>query len=238
IAARQCCSWRLAQPASLSRRSLGSVARPWFLFELEANFELTRFEPGIPAASSLARHAMAAPADHASIPSPFREPRALMGTGPTPSWPTTANAAFSAHKQPSVVDSLARPGGNATGFMSFEYSISGKWLELLKEIAPRVTRVAVIRDPTATGTVGQLGAIQSVAPSLGVELKSIDARDAGEIERGVTTFGRGSNGGLIVTSSRLAVLHRDLIIALAGQHRLPAVYPYRVYATGGGLIFS
>jgi putative ABC transport system substrate-binding protein len=173
---------------------------------------------------------MAAPADHASIPSPFREPRALMGTGPTPSWPTTANAAFSAHKQPSVVDSLARPGGNATGFMSFEYSISGKWLELLKEIAPRVTRVAVIRDPTATGTVGQLGAIQSVAPSLGVELKSIDARDAGEIERGVTTFGRGSNGGLIVTSSRLAVLHRDLIIAL------PAVYPYRVYATGGGLM--
>jgi len=135
-----------------------------------------------------------------------------------------------------LIESLARPGGNVTGFTPFEFGISAKWLELLKQIAPRVTRAAVIRDPTATGTVGQLGAIQSVAPSVGVELRSIDARDAGEIERGVTTFARGSNDGLIVTSSRLAVLHRDLIIALAGQHRLPAVYPYRFYATGGGLM--
>jgi putative tryptophan/tyrosine transport system substrate-binding protein len=135
-----------------------------------------------------------------------------------------------------LIESLARPGGNVTGFTPFEFGVSAKWLELLKQIAPRVTRAAVIRDPTATGTVGQLAAIQSVAPSFGVELRSIDARDAGEIERGVTTFARGSKGGLIVTSSRLAVLHRDLIITLAAQHRLPAVYPYHVYATDGGLM--
>jgi putative ABC transport system substrate-binding protein len=103
-----------------------------------------------------------------------------------------------------LIESLARPGGNVTGFTPFEFGISAKWLELLKQIAPSVTQAAVIRDPTATGTVGQLGAIQSVAPTVGVELRSIDARDAGEIERGITTFARGTHGGLIVTSSRLA----------------------------------
>ena len=135
-----------------------------------------------------------------------------------------------------LVDSLARPGGNVTGFTPFEFGISAKWLELLKQIAPDLTRVGVIRDPAAAGTVGQLAALQSVAPSFGVELRSIDARDAGAIEHGVTAFARGSNDGLIVSSSRLAVVHRDLIITLAARHRLPAVYPFRFYATGGGLM--
>ena len=125
------------------------------------------------------------------------------------------------------VDSLARPGGNATGFILFEYGISGKWLELLKQIAPAVTRAAVIRDPAISSGTGQFGAIQSVAPSLGIELTPINLRDAGEIERAVATFARSSNGGLIVTSSALAVVNRDL---------LPAVYYRRLYATGGGLI--
>ena len=114
-----------------------------------------------------------------------------------------------------LVDTLARPGGNATGFMLFEYGMSGKWLELLKEIAPGVTRAAVLRDPSITAGVGQFAAIQSVAPLLGVELRPVDVRDAGEIERGVTTFARGSNGGLIVASSPSAAVHRDLIIGLA-----------------------
>src|SRR5215831_14078648 len=122
-----------------------------------------------------------------------------------------------------LVDSLARPGGNVTGFTPFEFGISAKWLELLKQIAPDLARVGVIRDPAAAGTVGQLAALQSVAPSFGVELRSIDARDAGAIEHGVTAFARGSNDGLIVSSSRLAVVHRDLIITLAARHRLPAV---------------
>ena len=113
------------------------------------------------------------------------------------------------------VDSLARPGGNATGFTLFEYGISGKWLELLKEIAPRVTRVAVLRDPAIAPGTGQLGAIQSAAPSFGVELSPVDVRDAGEIERAVTAFARSANGGLIVTSSALSIVHRELIIALA-----------------------
>ena len=134
------------------------------------------------------------------------------------------------------VDSLARPGGNATGFMLFEYGMSGKWLELLKQIAPGVTRVAVLRDPAMTAGIGQFAAIQSVAPSLGVELRPVDVRDAGEIERGVTAFARGSNGGLIVASSPSAAVHRDLIIALAARHRLPAVYSFRYYVTSGGLI--
>ena len=129
------------------------------------------------------------------------------------------------------VESLARPGGNATGFMLFEYGMSGKWLELLKQIAPRVTRAAVLRDPAITAGIGQLGAIQAVAPLLGVELTPVDVRDAGEIERAVTAFARGSNGGLIVLSSALAAVHRDLIITLAARHRLPAVYPYRYYVT-------
>jgi ABC-type uncharacterized transport system substrate-binding protein len=134
------------------------------------------------------------------------------------------------------VDSLARPGGNATGFTLFEYGTSGKWLELLKEIAPGVTRAAVLRDPIIAAGSGQLGAIQSVAPSFGVELRPVDVRDAPEIERAVTAFARSSNVGMIVTGSALALVHRDLIIALAAQHRLPAVYPNRVYVVGGGLV--
>jgi putative tryptophan/tyrosine transport system substrate-binding protein len=134
------------------------------------------------------------------------------------------------------VESLARPGGNATGFTIFEYGISGKWLELLKEIAPSVTQVAVLRDPAIAAGAGQLGAIQSVAPSLGVELRPLGVRDAGEIERSVTAFARSSNGGLIVTGSTLALVHRDLITTLAARHRLPAVYNSRYFATVGGLI--
>jgi putative ABC transport system substrate-binding protein len=134
------------------------------------------------------------------------------------------------------VESLARPGGNATGFTIFEYGTSGKWLELLKEIAPHVTRAAVIRDPAIAAGVGQLGAIQFVAPSLGVELRPLGVRDAAEIERVVTAFARSSNGGLIVTGSALAVVHRELIITLAARHRLPAVYALPLFASNGGLI--
>ena len=134
------------------------------------------------------------------------------------------------------VESLARPGGNATGFTNFEYSIAGKWLELLKEIAPGVMRVAVFRESTIAAGAGQFGAIQAQAQSLGVELRPVDVRDAGEIERAITAFARGSNGGLIVTGSPAAVVHRGLIVALAARHRLPAVYNTRFYATGGGLI--
>jgi putative tryptophan/tyrosine transport system substrate-binding protein len=135
-----------------------------------------------------------------------------------------------------LVESLARPGGNATGFTLFEYGLSGKWLELLKEIAPGVTRAAVLRDASIPGGTGQLGAIQSVASSFGVELRPIGVGDAGEIERAVTAFAHGSNGGLIVTASVLANVHRDLLITLAARHRLPAVYSDRVFVTGGGLI--
>ena len=134
------------------------------------------------------------------------------------------------------VDSLSQPGGNATGFMQFEYSLSGKWLELLKEIAPSVTRAAVIRDPDITAGIGQFAVIQSVAPSIGVDVRPVNVRDASEIERAVTTFARGSNGGLIVTASALSSLHRELIIALAARHKLPAVYYRRGYVTDGGLI--
>jgi putative tryptophan/tyrosine transport system substrate-binding protein len=133
------------------------------------------------------------------------------------------------------VDSLARPGGNATGFISFEYGLSGKWLELLKEIAPRVTRAAILRDPATTG-MGQFGAIQSVAPSVGVEVSPVNMRDAGELERAVAAFARVANGGLIVTGSALAMVHRDLIVTLAARHKLPAVYWDRARVTGGGLI--
>jgi len=134
------------------------------------------------------------------------------------------------------VASLARPGGNATGFMSVEYSIGGKWLELLKQIAPNVTRVAVLRDATQGSGTGMFAAIQTVAPSFGVELSPIDVSDASEIERAVTAFARGGNGGLIVTASTMAQIHRDVIIALAAQHRLPAIYNYRFYVSSGGLI--
>jgi putative ABC transport system substrate-binding protein len=134
------------------------------------------------------------------------------------------------------VDSLARPGGNATGFTLFEYGISGKWLELLKEIAPRVTRAAVLRDAATSSGTGQFGAIQSVAPSFGVEVSPINVRDASEIERAVTAFARSTTGGLIVTASALSAVHRELIVTLTARHRLPAVYFARHFATAGGLI--
>src|SRR5450755_925614 len=134
------------------------------------------------------------------------------------------------------VASLARPGGNATGFTIFEYGMSGKWLELLKEIAPGVTRAAVLRDPAIASGIGQFAAVQAPAPSLGVELSPVDVRDAPEIERTVTAFARSGNGGLIVTASPLANAHRDLIITLAARHKLPSVYPYRYFVTAGGLI--
>jgi len=135
------------------------------------------------------------------------------------------------------VDSLARPGGNATGFVLFEYGLGAKWLELLKEIAPNVTRVAVLRDPAIVSGTGQFGAIQSVAPSLGMELTPVNVRDPGEIERAISAFARSSNGGLIVTVSPLALVHRDLIVSLAARHKLCAVYGLRPYVTAGGLIF-
>ena len=134
------------------------------------------------------------------------------------------------------VASLARPGGNATGFTNYEYGMSGKWLELLKEIAPRVTRAAVLRDPAVASGIGQYGAIQALAPSLGMELSPVDIRDAGEIERAVTAFARALNGGLVVTGSAAAIVHRELVATLAARHRLPAVYPGRYSVTAGGLI--
>ncbi len=134
------------------------------------------------------------------------------------------------------VASLARPGGNATGFLMFEYGLSGKWLELLKQIAPGVTRAAVLRDPAIASGIGQFAAVQAAAPSLGVELSPVDARDAPEIERAVTAFARSGNGGLIVTASPVATRHRDLIATLAARHRLPAVYGARHMVTAGGLI--
>jgi putative ABC transport system substrate-binding protein len=134
------------------------------------------------------------------------------------------------------VVSVARPGGNATGFMLSEYSTSGKWLELLKEIAPRVTRAAIIRDPTLTAAVAQFAAIQSAAASLGVELSPIDIRNTGEVERTIAAFARPPNGGLIVTAAGGLSTRRSLIITLAARHRLPAVYPFRYYVADGGLI--
>jgi putative tryptophan/tyrosine transport system substrate-binding protein len=133
------------------------------------------------------------------------------------------------------VDSLARPGGNVTGFIQFEYSLSAKWLELLKQIEPRLSRVAVLRDPAITSGIGQFAVIQSVAPSLGVDMTAINVRDAGEIERTVAAFARSSNGGLILTASALALTHRALIIALAAQHKLPAVYYRRYFVISGGM---
>jgi putative ABC transport system substrate-binding protein len=134
------------------------------------------------------------------------------------------------------VESLARPGGNATGFMTVEYSISGKWLELLKEVAPGVTRVAVLRDSTQGSGTSQFAAIQAVAPSLRVEVNPVNMRDAGEIERGVAAFARSSNGGLIVTSGAGAQLHRKLMVTLAARHKLPAVYAERTWVAAGGLV--
>jgi putative ABC transport system substrate-binding protein len=134
------------------------------------------------------------------------------------------------------VGSLSRPGGNATGFMLFEYSLSAKWVEVLKQIAPRVTRAAVLRDPTTTTRIGQFAVIQSVAPSAGVEVIPFGLRDAAEIERDVSAFARSASDGLIVSTSALAVVHRDLIVTLAAQHKLPTVYPERSFAAAGGLM--
>jgi putative tryptophan/tyrosine transport system substrate-binding protein len=134
------------------------------------------------------------------------------------------------------VNSLARPGGNATGFLLFEYGISAKWLELLKQIAPATTRVAVVRDPAISAGIGQWSAIQAVAPSLGVEVVPVNMRDSAEIERTLAAFARSANGGLIVTGSALATTHRDLIIGLTALHKLPAVYYERLFVTAGGLI--
>jgi putative ABC transport system substrate-binding protein len=134
------------------------------------------------------------------------------------------------------VDSLARPGGNATGFMQFEYNLCAKWVELLKEIAPGVTRAAVLRDAAQASGIGQFAVIQSVAPSVGVDVTPVNVRDATEIERAITAFARSGNGGLILTASALAASHRDLIITLAARHKLPAVYISRFFVTSGGLI--
>jgi putative tryptophan/tyrosine transport system substrate-binding protein len=133
------------------------------------------------------------------------------------------------------VQSMARPGGNITGFLNFEYSMSGKWAELLKQIAPNVSRALVFRDPTTAAGIGQFGAIRSVAQSLGIELTPLNVRDTDEIERNVTEFARSANGGIIVTPGGAAA-HRGLIIKLAARYKLPSVYPYRYYAVDGGLI--
>jgi ABC-type uncharacterized transport system substrate-binding protein len=134
------------------------------------------------------------------------------------------------------IDSLARPGGNATGFSIFDYSVGGKWLELLKQIAPGVTRVAVIRDPATPQGIGQFSAVQSLAPSLGLEVSPINARDAGEMERDIAAIARVPNSGLIVTGSNVGIVHRELIVTLASRYKLPAVYPLPFFATTGGLI--
>jgi ABC-type uncharacterized transport system substrate-binding protein len=134
------------------------------------------------------------------------------------------------------VENLARPGGNATGFSLFDYSMGGKWLELLKQIAPGVTRVAVIRDPATPQGIGQFSAVQSLAPSLGLDISPVNAREPGEIERTILAIAQKPNSGLIVTGSNIALVHRELIIRLANQYKLPAVYPLRLFATAGGLI--
>ena len=134
------------------------------------------------------------------------------------------------------VASLARPGGNVTGFTNFEFGMAAKWLELLKEIAPHVTRAAVLRDSAIAQGAGQFGAIQSVAPSLGLEVSPVNVRNADVIEDAIATFARSSNGGLIVTGSGLAIVHRQLIVTLAARYKLPAVYPLRFFVTAGGLI--
>ena len=134
------------------------------------------------------------------------------------------------------VDSLARPGGNATGFTQFEYSMSGKWLELLKRVAPNVTRAAILRDPSISAVLGQFGAIQIAAPSFGLEISAVNVRDPEEIERGIAAFARSPNGGVIVTGSAAAVVHRERIVALAARHKLPAVYDNPLFVATGGLL--
>lgn len=135
-----------------------------------------------------------------------------------------------------ITENMARPSGNATGFTPFEFTTAAKYLELLKEIAPNLTRVAVTVDNNAVGSVGQLEAIRSAAPAMGVEVRPFDVRDAGEIERSLNAFARGSDEGLIVTAIAAANIHRDLFISLAHSHRLPAIYPYRTNVTAGGLV--
>jgi putative ABC transport system substrate-binding protein len=161
-------------------------------------------------------------------------------TGPVLQATQTVPIVFTVTSDPvgsGFVDSLSRPGGNATGFMLFEYSLSAKWVELLKQIAPGVTRAAVLRDPSITSGIGQFSVIQSVAPSVGVEVSPINLRvDANEIERAVTAFARAENSGLIVAASALAISHLDLIITLAARHKMPAVYFERPFVNGGGLI--
>jgi putative tryptophan/tyrosine transport system substrate-binding protein len=161
------------------------------------------------------------------------------GVGPLLQATRTVPVVFVAVPDPvgaGFVDSLARPGGNATGFVQFEYGISGKWLELLKEIAPGVARVAVLRDPAIAGGQGQVAAIQAVAPSFGMEVTPINVRDTDEMERAIAAFARTSRDGLIVTTSALTVLHRDLIVTLAARYKLPTVYAQRVFVASGGLI--
>src|SRR5262249_27773118 len=161
-------------------------------------------------------------------------------TGPMLQATRTVPIVFASTSDPvgsGFVDSLSRPSGNATGFMLFEYSLSAKWVELLKQIGPGVTRAAVLRDPAITSGIGQFSVIQSVAPSVGVEVSPINLRDdAGEIERAVAAFARAADGGLIVAASASATFHRNLIITLAARHKLPAVYSNRAFVTDGGLI--
>jgi putative ABC transport system substrate-binding protein len=135
-----------------------------------------------------------------------------------------------------LIDSLARPGGNATGFLLYDYNLGGKWLELLKQMAPNITRVAVLRDSATPSGTGQFAAIQAVAPSLNLEVVPVNMRDAAELERSIGAFARSPNGGLILTGSNLSILHRDLIIALAARHKLPAIFYERFYVASGGLI--
>jgi putative ABC transport system substrate-binding protein len=171
-------------------------------------------------------------------------PDVILAGGTTPAGPLlqatrTVPIVFTLGVDPvgaGFVDSLARPGGNATGFMSYEFSMGGKWLELLKQIAPNVTRVAVLRDATLAAAMSLFAAMQAVAPSLGVEVIPVNMRNAGEIEQSVETFARSPNGGLIPAGSAAAVRHRELILTLAARHKLPAVYWERFFVAAGGLM--
>jgi putative tryptophan/tyrosine transport system substrate-binding protein len=177
--------------------------------ELAANAPDVIFATGTPAVEQLLKATRAVPIVFAFTPDP-------VGAG--------------------IVESLSQPGGNATGFLQFEYSLSGKWLELLKQIAPSVTRAGVLRDPGVTAGIGQFAVIQSVAPSLGVEVVPLSVQNAAEIEPAVRAFARSGDRGLIVTASAPAFVHRELIVALAARHKLPAVYSFRDPVTTGGLI--
>jgi putative ABC transport system substrate-binding protein len=172
------------------------------------------------------------------------DPDVILAIGSTTSGPlqrttSTVPIVFALVADPvggGFVEGLARPGGNATGFTLFEYSISGKWLQLLKEIAPRMTRAAFLRDHASPSGIGQFAALQSAASSIGVEVSPANVRDADEIERSIATFARASNGGLIVTTTSVAIVHRELILELAARHKLPAIFWDRFYVSAGGLI--